>query len=114
MLVVYARDAWHYSPAAKALYWITLSVFIVAALVLAWVSSVSLPIIWIHTASRSTAREDKSSTSGDPLTAAFHFGEFISRSSAEPLCRISVGQAPSTFGDVVLCRDDSAQFCRSQ
>ena len=79
MLVVYARDAWHYSPAAKALYWITLSVFIVAAPVLAWVSSVSLPIIWIHTASRSTAREDKSSTSGDPLTAAFHFGESISR-----------------------------------
>jgi hypothetical protein len=49
MLLFYARDHWYYSPSAKTVYWITLSLFFVAAVVLAGLSSLSLPNIWRST-----------------------------------------------------------------
>lgn len=49
MLLFYARDHWYYSPSSKAVYWLTLSLFFVGAVVLAGLSTLSLPNIWRST-----------------------------------------------------------------
>jgi ABC-type transport system involved in cytochrome c biogenesis permease component len=49
MLIYYARDHWYSGSSAKAVYWITLCFFVAASVVLACLSSLSLPNIWRST-----------------------------------------------------------------
>ena len=48
MLLYYARDFWYINPQARAVYWISIIIFVSASAVLASLASRSLPKVWRH------------------------------------------------------------------
>ena len=55
MLLFYARDAWYFTLGAKAVYWISIGIFLVASVVLARLASGLLPRVWQSEGARSVA-----------------------------------------------------------
>lgn len=82
MLLYYGRDFWYLTPKAKAVYWISIGMFVIASAVFAALASRQLPRVWRH--QEGSPRTDSATKRADFPTNPLPFLRFNRRVMIRP------------------------------